>query len=212
MPYRRTYKKRTRAIPKTQEKRIRKVVKSELKREIEHKYYDRLSTGNAGTTLVATNPFTSFVRGTGVNNYIGSAIRVSSIEIRGQLIAADAPGNMMRMIIIQDKDTSGVPNNSTMFAEPTYPVYSPLNKDYTDTYRILKDKLFLLTNDGVSSTNFLPKSFRYYISGKKLRQVRFTASGGLADAGSIWIIFVSDSSVATNPTWIMNTRVNYTDA
>jgi len=213
MPYARRPRKRTYARKRTTpDKRIRKVVKSEMRKEIEHKFFDRTSTGNAGTTLATSNPFQGIARGTGPNGFIGSAIRVTSIEIYGQLIAADSPGNIMRMMIIQDKDVSGVPNTGTMFSDLVYPIYSPLNKDYSDQYRVLKDKLFLLTNDGVTSTGFLPKSFRYRISGKKLRQVKFTNSAGAYDGGSIWILFVSDSGAAANPTWIMNTRVNYTDA
>lgn len=216
MPYARRNRKRVVRRKPVQEKRIRKVVKSELKREIEHKWYDRVSTGNAdNASLAVANPMTGFVRGTGVNNYIGSSIKVTSLEIRGQLIAADPPGNTMRMIITQDKTTSttgptlGTLLNTTLGAPA---IIAPFNKDYSDTYTLIKDKVFLLTNDGAGASNFLPRNFRIFISGKKLRQLKFTAGAGNADAGAIWVSFVSDSAVASNPTWSMTFRVNYTDA
>lgn len=216
MPYarrRKNYRKRTPGKP--QEKRIRKVVKSELKKEIEAKWYDRVSTGNAdNASLAVVNPCTGLVRGTGVSGYIGSSIKPIGLEIRGQLIAADPPGNTMRMIIIQDKTTSTVPTINTMFntALGAAYIYCPLNKDFTDTFRVLKDKVYLLTNDGAAASNFLPRNFRIFISAKKLRKLTFTTVAGNADSGSIWICFVSDSAVAANPTWGLTTRLNYTDA
>lgn len=217
MPYARRRKNYRKRMPsKPQEKRIRKVVKSELKKEIEHKWYDRWSTGNADNSALAiASPMTGFVRGTGVSNYIGSSIRPTSLEIRGQLLATDAPANIMRMTIIQDRTTSaGGPTLGTLYntALGAPPIFAPFNKDFSDTYTLIKDKIFLLTNDGAGASNFLPRNFRIFISGKKLRNLKFTVAAGTADSGAIWICFVSDSSVAAHPTWNMTTRLNYTDA
>lgn len=215
MPYARRNRKRTyrRPAPKS-EKRIRTVVKSELKKEIELKWYDRLSTGSEGSTaLTAINPTTSMVRGTGVNNYIGSSIKPISLEIRGQLIAVDSPANTMRMIIIQDKTTTSTgPTLGTLLSSIGPPIYAPFSKDFSDTYTLIKDKVFLLRNDGSSSAAFVPYNFRYFIKGKRLRQIKFTTSTGAPDAGHIWICFVGDSAVSPHPAWGMITRLNYTDA
>lgn len=198
---------------KMNEKKTRKIVKDELKKEIEVKFFDRVATGNVDSvSVVAVQPLQGIARGTGPNNFLGSSIKLKSVEIRGQFIVSDAPGNLMRMLIIQDGTTTGVPTLGTMFANSTYPVYSPLNKDYTDTYRVIKDKLFLLTNDGVVSTNFLPKSFNYYLKGNRLRKTTFTNSAAAYDSGQIWIVLVSDSAVVTNPTFIMSMRCEYSDA
>lgn len=217
MPYQRRRKivRRKAYRAKPQEKRIRRVVKSELKKEIEAKWFDRVSTGNADSaSLAVSNPLTGFIRGASANTYIGNSIRPIGLEIRGQLIAADSPGNTMRMVIIQDKTTSAAPTLGTLFNTSlgAAPIFSPFNKDYVDTYRILKDKTFLLTNDGAGSSNFLPRNFRIFISAKKLRKMTFTTSSGNPDSGAIWICFVSDSSVVVNPSWAMTMRLNYTDA
>lgn len=211
MPYQRRKRAPRRAPSKQTDKRIRKVVKSELKKEIEMKYFDYQSTGNFGNTLVATHPLTGFVRGTGTSNFIGSSIKIHKIEIRGQLLGVDTGYNVARMVIIQDGPVSGTPTTSTMFQNTTYPWYSPFQADYMDTYRVLKDKTWVLGNDGVTTSSYIPRQFKFTIKGKSLRQVKFSSAGSY-DAGAIWINFVSDSVVAANPTWIYTSRVWYTDA
>jgi len=76
---------------------------------------------------------------------------------------------------------------------------------------VLKDKTWVLANDGASTSSFVPRQFKFVIKGKSLRQVKF-AAGGTYDSGSIWITFVSDSVVAANPTWVYTSRIWYTDA
>lgn len=213
MPYARRYKKRpVRRAPKTQEKKVRKIVKSELKKEIELKHYDRISTGFMDNgSLTGVNPLTSIVRGTSPTNFIGNKIKVKSLRITGSFIAADTPYNVVRMLIIQDGSTTFAPTVSNMFTNAVYPLYSDYNVDTRDQYRVLYDKLFVLSNDGVSTANHIPKFFKIKISGKSLRQVGFNASGN-PDSGTIMILLVSDSASATHPNFVMSLRTTFTDA
>lgn len=192
---------------------IRQVVKKEIAREIEVKYFDRSITGNIdSTSLHASNLLNGIVRGTGTGDYIGSSIKPKSVELRGQMIAADVPGNWIRVIIIQDGSVSGTPVIGTMFQNASHPLYSPFNKNFTDTYRVLYDRMTLCTNDGVTGNGFLAKSFRVFISGKKLRGIKFLGATGAVDSGTLWWCAVSDSSASAHPTFTLLSRVNYTDA
>lgn len=215
MPYQRKYKKRTvRRAPRTQEKRIRKVVKSELKKEIETKYHDRYSTGNIDTTVVAVSPATGLVRGISPNSYIGNKIKLTSLEIRGSLIAIDVPYNLVRLLVIQMGAQTNVPTASYLFSTTGTPppIFAPFNKDNQDQYRVLKDKIFRLSNDGVSSSNNVMVPFRMFFSGKKFRQLQFTTTSGNADGGDIYVCMISDSGITPNPTFQLSMRMNFTDA
>jgi len=212
MPYKKTYRKRTIRRKPVADKRIRRVVKKELNKEIETKFFDRQMSGYAElAVLTAANPLQGIVRGSGRSEFIGSKIKPTSLSIKGQVIAGDSPGNMLRLVIIQDKTTSGTPTAGTLFSNLTYPWVSPFNADYRDTYTVLYDKTWLLTNDGVTSTGFLPRSFKVFIPAKKMRQIGYTGAGAI-DSGTIWMCWISDSSAAVHPTYIAVSRLSYKDA
>lgn len=213
MPYKKSYRKKTyRKKQPASDKRIKKVVKKELAKEIEAKFFDRQMSGYAEQPLLTTaNPLQGIVRGTGRSEFIGSKIRPTGLSVRGQVIAGDSPGNMLRLVIIQDKTTSGTPLVGTLFSNLTYPWISPFNADFRDTYNILHDKTFLLSNDGATSAGFLPRNFKVFIPGKKLRQITYTGAGAI-DSGTIWMCWISDSSAAVHPTYIAVSRLTYRDA
>lgn len=211
VPKKRTYKKRT----AKRSTAIRRVVKQELKKEIEVKFFDRVSTGNCDSlSLTAVSPCQGLIRGTGPNNYVGNKIQPRGLWLNIQTICADPPGNMWRIVIIQDKTTAGIPNMGTLFSSlgVGYPWLAPFNVDFRDTYNVLYDKRHLLTNDGASSTGFLPKVSKIYIPGSKMRSMSFTTVAGSFDAGSLWICMVSDSTVTPNPTFTLLSRFTFTDA
>ncbi len=214
MPYqKRTTKKRTYRKKPVAEKRIRKVVQSEMKKEIELKFHDRFTTGSIEfSTLTSISPITGLTRGITANSYIGNRIKLTSLEIRGAFFAADVPHNVVRMVIVQMGAQTNVPNFAYLFGSSTNGLYAPFNKDNQDQYRLLKDKMFVLRNDGVSSSNFVAKPFRYFISGKKLRQMQFSTTAGNLDGGDIYICLLSDSTVTVHPSFILSMRINYHDA
>ena len=131
--------------------------------------------------------------------------------IRGHFLAADTPYNIIRCIIVQDKTTgTSAPTVATLFANSVYPYYSPLNRDYRDTYNVLVDKTVIVSNDGASTTGYVPRTFKFNIPGKKLRSVNYTNAGAV-DSGTIWICLISDSTVSVHPSFVMISRTFYRD-
>lgn len=216
MPYRRrarkTYRKRRVARSGLQERKIRKVVKAELKKEIESKFFDSSVNSTLSTTASAIPPLSGFSRGTGVSNFIGMKVKPIYLTIRGTLQGSDNT-NYVRILVIQDKAVSGTPNTSTIFQNTSYPWLSPLNVDYIDSYTVLADRLYSFRTFESAAGTFTGtvRPFKIKISGKKMRQITYTAAGS-ADSGQLWIIAVSDSALPSHPGYVMLTRFTYTDA
>lgn len=214
MPIRRAPRKniRRRRNPRASERKIRQVVKSELKKEIESKFYDYSVSSTISTALTAINPLTSFARGTGPSNYIGMKVKPVFLTIRGTLTGSDAT-NFVRMVVIQDKSVSGTPNVSTIFQNTTYPWISPFNVDYIDAYNVLADRFiqFRTFESAAGTFSGTTKYFKIKIPGKKLRQITYT-NAGAADTGTLWILFISDSSLVSHPSYTFTSRFTYSDA
>lgn len=217
VPQKRTYRRRRvyrKKYAKKNDRHIRAVVRKEIKKEVESKFYDRVSTGSVANTVTVVSPHTSLVRGIGENNYVGSCIKPTWLTVRGQFQkAADSVEvfNQFRFMIIQDKDVTGVPTAATMFQDSTtYPWFSPLNKDFMMSYRVLYDKVFTLRFDAAG--NNTPRNVKFKIPGSKLRKLDFTLASGNIQSGSIWFVMISDSSVATHPTFVLSSRMHFRDA
>lgn len=191
---------------------VRKVAQQEAKKvvrkEIEVKEHDEINATTVSTTINNTNPIQSIVRGTDANDFIGDKINPVGLYINMLAIAGDSY-NTIRFLVIQDKDLVGTPALSTVFENSTYPMTSALNTNYRHQYNVLVDKTLALTTNGGGGA--LPLVRRFYIKGKRLRQVRFNSTGN-CNAGQLWIIMVSDSSTATHPSVELYTRLQFTDA
>lgn len=214
MPYQRRPRKYVRRQPvRKNDKHIRQVVKKELKKEIESKYFDyNANTTVSSTAVINYQPLTGITRGTGVSSFIGSKIRPTYLMIRGVAAAGDGT-NILRMLVIQDKAVSGTPALGTIFQNTTYPWLSPLNADFIDSYTVLADKTMVLNVHETAAGTFSsePRLFKFKIPGKKLRQIAYTASG-VVDVGTIWVVTISDSSAPLHPGWTMASRLTFTDA
>lgn len=210
---RRPYRPKATALSQPQKKEVAKIAKRQVNKVSETKWYYRATTGFIElANMTPITPTTGFARGTTANNYTGNDIKMMSFKCRLQLIAADAPGNMVRILVIQDKSVSGTPQNSTVFWNTSYPWLSPLNPDFTDTYNVLYDRQVLLSNDGATSSGFLPKLVNINIPARRLRKMTFTTASGAIDSGGIWVCLVSDSNAVTHPTFVAFTEIKYKDA
>lgn len=211
MPYqrKRTYKKRTAA----RRPAVRKVVKAELYKQIETKYWDGAietntlsSSGLAYYLLSDPNPVTTISQGANGDNYVGNKMKPTHITIRGRLTAADSY-NVCRFVVLQVKGVF-VPTGSSIF-QNTYALSAPLlslNRDYNDRYRVLADRM--ITVDATDTS----KQFKIMIPGKRLYPVSFSDANGTAENGGLYIVMVSDSSAVSHPSFGLAWRVFYKDA
>lgn len=191
---------------------MRKIAKEEakkvVKREIEVKEHDEMNNTTISTTINNTDPIQTLVRGTDANDFIGDKINPTGLSIRMVGLAGDSH-NIVRLLVIQDKDIVGSPTLGTMFENTTYPAVSSLNTNYTHQYNVLYDKTIALSTNGGGGA--FPFVKRIYIKGKRLRQIRFDSAGD-CNAGQIWIVGVSDSNALAHPSFQIYTRLYFTDA
>lgn len=213
MPYaRRTTKKTYRRRRPAKSGYVRKVARTEarraIKRTVETKSHDEAFVSTISTGLSTHDICSTLLRGTGDSNFIGAKITPTYLSIKYTFIGAD-PYNIVRMIILQDKASSGTPALATLFENTSYPLVSGLNNQYRETYRLLADRRFVLKQFG--STYFAPTCGSIRIPMSKLRQVKYTDAGN-NQGGKLWIVLISDSSAVSHPSYQIYTRLYFKDA
>lgn len=214
MQRRRTYQKRPQAKRSNVRVVARKEAKKVIESQIESKNYDgsfsaaQIDNASGYVVPVTENPFgaTIITQGAGETNYIGKMITPTHLTVRGTMGLADAT-NFVRIMILQDR-SAGVPTIPNLLqGSSTFSVISALDRSYNDTYRVLYDKLFTLTD--VSTP---VKAFKIKISGKKLARIYFNSASGALERGGIYIAMVSDSAAVVHPTITAYWRLFFKDS
>jgi len=83
-----------------------------------------------------------------------------------------------------------------------------LNRDYTETYKLLGNRL-IKTVDGSEQA---VHPFIFKIRAPKLNQVHFQTGGAARTGGLLWLCAVSDSTTVAHPNISFQARLAYTDA
>lgn len=191
----------------------------------ESKYYDE--TASFTTYGTNSNPdlrciTDSISAGTGDSNRIGNSVLAKDIQIR---LAMAMPmttnassvvlGAFHRFMIFAWKfNDAGGPSLTKLLESPTN-IYSPVNKNYSDQFVVLKDK-FLTFNaqlvPGTVSNGLGTMDFKHLKYFKKLDwHLRWDDSNN-AIANHIWILSMSSSSGVTNAvSTTFYSRLNFTD-
>lgn len=214
MQRRRTYQKRPRAKQSNVRVIARKEAKKVVESQIESKYYDGqlaavqvdYSTGYVAS--ITENPAggSSIVQSVTEFGYIGKVISPTHLTVRGYASVGDAT-NFLRVMLVQDR-TNGIPTIPNLLQGATiYSVISPLDRTYDDTYRVLYDKLYTLTD-----VNTPVKAFKIKISGKKLARMFFSDASGTVERGGIYLALVSDSAAVSHPLVTAMWRLFYKDS
>lgn len=207
--------------PKTQQQRdylkLKRIARSEAKKAVQQKVESKSVDLNLTTFSVDASASTSIFdlmqnlsKGYDRSQYSGLQVTPTHIRVKWACAVADAT-NMLRVCIIQDK-AGGVPIGSTVFqsAGSTNSPLSPYDVDFSKTYRVLFDEFYQLQ----TGTDNQKITGDIRILSKKLRPVNFpTGAGALTpSSGGIYIVFISDSTVAAHPAAQLYSRVYYKDA
>jgi len=77
-------------------------------------------------------------------------------------------------------------------------------------FRILHDEFFVLapTTPGTDNDVYYNKVF---ISGSRLKKIRFNPTSNQVTNGAIWMLVVSDDLVAPSPNCFVSSRLSFTD-
>lgn len=187
----------------------------------EHKYHDltaAVQSHSPGTSDQIINLTQGIIQGLTDSNRIGNSILAKDLQIRlahnfqNTVGTPNVMGIHCRMMLICWKENIQLngPTAARIFESPSN-LYSPVNKDYSDQFVVLKDKFFNL-NSPISisapvgfTSNKLFKPLNWHI-----RYQDATAFSGTLN--HVFLILRSSASGATNS---LNTtyysRLNYTD-
>jgi len=184
----------------------------------EMKYYDKSSN----ITAYAANDqivdiTTGLGQGTGDSDRIGNSILAKNVQIKMALdFNSDTTGpppvlgSHCRLLIFcwKENTTSNPPTSAKLFENPSN-IYSPVNKDYSDQFVVLKDKFFVQNNiTGLSGTqNFM--HMKYY---KDLNWHIRWADGGDPTQNHVYFCLRSSATASGNGCNLTYySRMNYTD-
>lgn len=192
-----------------QSQAVRREVDRQMARKADYKH-TTTSRGTSATIDYNGNTYSlleSMTRGDGpINEFEGSKISIKSIRLRGSVVASDST-NVMRIMVLQWFD-SAVPNPNAIINN-TGTLLAPYGTRYwtnKKNFKVLSDQFICL-----SSNNYEIKPVDIYISGKRLKDVWFSALANTVQTNNIVLMVVSDSSTLNHPYFTWASEVVYTD-
>lgn len=200
MAFKRKFKKRS----YNNNKKTVRLVKRVLNNQSEKHVYTVAVNGTFGSAGT-TQDLSAISQGDTVSTRDGDRLTIKSIIFRYGLIAADNT-NFCRVMLIQwlQNDNATAPTisgvfNSNFTSQP-YAAFAPFNKAAAGyTFVPLYDKTFAMTTQGPASVKAMvkltPKSFK-----KKAKAMINFNPGATTGVGKIYLIVISDSGVAIDPT------------
>lgn len=195
---------------------VKRIVRKQINRNLETKF---LCTQSVAVGVNTTPNFTTILvpaLGNTENERIGDTITLKSLYYNYSVQYEDST-NVFRIIIfqwMQDSSLNAPIVNSILeqsSATTQDYVYSPYSMNNAQNYRILYDRTHLVQQQGTQIVHR-----KGYITKFPNRKIVFTnASGGSVSnikRGQIYVLTMSDSSVAPHPDWNATFKLNYTDA
>lgn len=192
-------------------KKIKAIVREELKEDVEVKYlltnHQSLSIDTTGELYSLTN----VSQGTGDSNRIGDEIKISALELRINALYGDTT-NYLRIIVFQwlanDDISAPIVGDVLYDASSSIPyVLSYYNNDTLGSdYSVLYDKVHSLNNTyktNFSQNIFIPMKY----AKKKVQYVAGTTNG----SHKLYILLCSDSGAIPHVTVNMVARLTYVD-
>jgi len=171
-------------------------------------------------TILPLNQF--LIRGANyVNEFIGKLVTPVGFQCKWNLsgafsnvfLAADL-NNVTRFILFQWDDNS-VPTLADIVQDVGAPWQSGINFDKREKLTILKDwqvSTWCTNTNGITAiTSSNSHSGKFYIKGNKMSPIKYNSNPFSIEGGGFYMLVVSDSSIAPNPTYNFYTRMTFTD-
>lgn len=186
----------------------------------EMKYFDQTAATNAyspGVNDVLTGLSTSIIQGTSDSQRIGNSILAKDLQLRMAINFTSSTGvpNIngihCRALLIAWKENAqqNAPSIAKIFEAPSN-LYSPVNKDNSDSFMVIKDKFFTLNATNTNSGTAGFSSMKWF---KKLDyHMRFLDAGANPTQNHIYLILRSSATGLSNALQVTYySRLNYTD-
>lgn len=183
----------------------------------EHKYYDISYSVNAntpGTNDQIVDLTQGITQGTTDVTRIGNSILAQDIYVKGYVgftASTTTHSSFSRMTIFCWKENIqlNAPTAAKLFETPA-DIFSPINKDYSDQFVVIKDKLIPHNAQISAATVQGVVPIKFY---KKLNwHIRYNATGTTAGTQNhIFICFRGAAAVANTSVFSIHSRLNFTD-
>jgi len=185
---------------------VKQMIKSVMQAEVEDKYFLFNSLPTAVDFNGTTQDLLLVPQGITDSTRIGDEIRLTSISLELQVIGVDAT-NLMRVIIFKWRPSTVASVAAILpfaLASANAPL-SPYSRDRSVDYKVYFDRTFALS----TATNVSQVVKFHNIPVKGLCQYQ---SGTTTGTNHLYLLVISDSGAAPNPSINYMTRVNFTDA
>lgn len=192
---------------------IRRMVKSEIKKDREIKFVDEITT--LVNVPVAGQLFgmLNIAQGIGINQRIGDQITLEKIEVNLNVTAANSDiYSHTRVIFFQWHPNQALllPTVAMILETPTQTFQSFYNFEYRNQFSVLIDHTFSLTGTAGAPTD---KSDNIWVA-RNLpihhRKVEF-AVGATTSSQCVYLLFIGDSAAVPFPLLQMVARVYFSD-
>lgn len=193
------------------------VVKKELRKKTDWKYTDVSANNSAVTTAgTLTSLLSNLSRGdNGLDNFSGTSIKPQAVLMK-YFCNTNQVYNNVRVIIFQWFDATA-PTVATVLQSnaAVTAVLSPILITSKPNIKILYDQTHTFAPTASGDTAVLGEGIvpvqTIYIPGKRLRAVKFNASSTARSSGDLYMMHISDDSLATFPAISWFSRVTFSD-
>jgi len=144
--------------------------------------------------------------------FLGQAIQIRSVQIRGHVFGADAT-NAIRVILFQR--ISLQVNLTTQYVLEQITPTSMIDFSHADETIILRDWYINLTSPYLSSGSYggtmNPNIVEAYVKGSKCVRSQYDVDNSIWTQGKLYLLLLSDSQASPHPSGVFSIRVTYTD-
>lgn len=214
-PLKKTMLVRSPAMSLAQTQAVRREVNRQIARKQDYKQATRTVATTVDWNGTVYNLLNNMARGDGsVDNFEGAHISPKTIHARVQLAAYDAT-NIFRLILFQWSDSSTPVTSGVLDPALVGTAYAPVGyRNWTNrhVYKILVDRTIQLQNTAyLTGGNGNVITFDMFYKGKKLRNVYYASASATIQKGGLYLLCVSDSSVAQHPGITFTCETVFTD-
>lgn len=204
MPRRNRQQRMNTQIPRFLTKRSKRNLKRALVTLGEKKYFLTQNTISQGDVSTVTS-ISDVLQGDTDTTRDGDQLTVRSVEIDWIWAAADAY-NITRVIIFQWFPSGAPTAGDILLLSVTLPYISPYNHDQRFKYKILMDVREVVST---LSGNYAVVRRKYLLGGYR-RKIQYEAAG-TTGVNKLYILTVSDSSLAVHPGVTYVAKLNFSD-
>lgn len=193
------------SLSKPQAQAVKAIANKAISRHAEKKYHNDDNIASSISDTGYTWPLTDVPAGTLDYQRAGDSLYMRSIRVRGQAIVADTT-NAVRNIVYQwFDDTTPTIADILHTTSGAASVFSPYVHDQRRKFRVLYDKTMILSANGNDAKLYDTGYLR-----PKAKKIAFS-TGGTTGSNKIYLLQVSDSTVASHPAVTHYSRLTFND-